>query len=157
MSSISEKLRHKHPFYYEGILQLRDVSPEILAFVHRELEREQMPIVKEVFFPSGRDYYLPDQKFARRLGKLLQQQFGGEFLVTSSLHTRKEGKDIYRFTVLFRGILFKKGERVFYRGEHYDVLALGKDILLQNIESKKKVHLKWKGLREVKRQIGSRK
>ncbi len=151
MSSISDKLKHKHPHYFEAILQLRDVSLPTLAFVHQELEREQLHIVKEVSYPRGLDLYLTDQKFTRKLGKILQQQFGGDFLVTTSLHTRKEGRDIYRFTVLFRGILFKKGDTVLYQGEEHTVTALGKDILLKNTASKKKVHVKWKEMQEVHR------
>ncbi len=151
MSTIAERLRQKHPMYFEAILQLRDASPEAVALVRKELEREGLPIVKEVRYPNGFDYYLGDQKFTRKLGKILQQQFGGEFLVTSSLYSRKEGKDIYRFTVLFRGIPFQKGKKIIYRGEAHLVLALGKDILLQNLLSKKKIHLKWKDLKEIKK------
>ena len=152
MTSLSEKLSDKHPLYFEAVLQLRDLSSAALDFVHQELNRAQMKIIKRVKYPNGVDYYLTDQKFTRKLGKLLLQQFGGKFLVTSSLHTKKEGKDVYRFTILFRGILFKKGDKIMYKGEAHEVKALSKDILLQRVFDKKKVHLKWKdtpGLRKV--------
>ena len=65
-----------------------------------------------------------------------------------SVRGRKSGKEIYRVTVLFRAIPFKKGEKVEYQGEKYKVKLLGKDILLQDLKTGKKVHVKYKEMAE---------
>lgn len=144
MTTLAEKLRDKHPLYYEAILQLRDISQEVHAVVKQEINTAGMPVVKRVSYTNGTDLYLPDKKFAIRLGKKLQHRFGGLFLVTTSLHTKKKGVDIYRFTVLYRGITFKKGDVIRYKGETHEVKVLGKDILLLRVSDHKKVHMKWK-------------
>lgn len=141
-------LAGKHPSYFEAILQLREVSDKVIDFVKNEVEKAKIPIAKEKKVKNGFDFYLADNQFTKSLGKKLQQKFGGQVLTTASLHTQKKGKDLYRVTVLFRGIDFKKGDKVSYQGEEYEVKAIGKDIFLIG---KKKVHVKWKDVKEIRK------
>jgi len=137
-------LTNKHPLYYEAILQLRDVSPAAVALAEAEFLRHKIPLAKLVAVQHGYDYYVADSKFTKALGKRLQQQFGGELLITASLYGQKDGKEIFRLTILFREASFRKGEVITYKGEEYKVQALGREIVLQPLAGGKKVHRKYK-------------
>lgn len=141
----------KHPSYYEAILQLREVSKEVVQFVMDEINRVNMPVTKIKKVKNGQDLYIADGKFTKALGKKLQQYFGGKVIVTASLVTNKGGKDLYRVTVLFRGVSFKKGDLVDYGGDECKVIAMGKDILLKNSKTGKKVHLKYTEVRKIRK------
>ncbi len=137
-------LTNQHPLYYEAILQLRDVSPAVVAFAEAEFLRHKIHLTRRVRLPNGWDYYAVDKNFTKALGKKLQQQFGGEQLTTASLYGQKDGKEIYRLTVLFREAPFKKGDRVEYRGEEYIVKILDKHIVLQPSKTGKTIQIKYK-------------
>ena len=140
-------LEGKHPLYFEAILQLRDVSDDVVAYARQQIASHAIPTAKAVKLENGLDFYLADNQFTKSLGKKLQQRFGGQILMTASLHTQKKGKDLYRVTVLFRGLAYKKGDKVVYQGEEYIVRGVGKDIFLMG---NKKVHLKYKNASEIK-------
>ncbi len=143
-------LTGKHPGYYEAILQLRDLLPEIIEFAKQEIKKVNLRIAKTVKMKNGVDYYLTDTALTRSLGRQLQEKFGGELKFTASLFGQKDGRDIYRTTVLFRGIHFKKGDNIEYKGEKYTVKALGKEMMLQQVKTGKKVHLKYKDMKSIK-------
>ena len=142
---------YKPPQYFEAILQLREVTPEIIQFAEREITKTKLTLAKKVELESGYDYYLSDHRLTQTLGRKLFLTFGGEFKITSSLWGRKKDKDIYRLTVLFRGIPFKKGEMVEYRGDKYEIKSLGKDILLQRAITGEKMHLKYSEQRNLRK------
>ena len=141
----------KHPLYFEAILQLRDVSPEVVAFADEDLLRNKIPVPQKLEAENGWDYYVADQNFVKALGKRLQQYFGGECVVTASLYGQKDGKEIYRTTILFREASFRKGDIVAYRGEEYKVLVLDKEIILQPTDGGKKLHLKYREMKKIKK------
>lgn len=144
-------LAGKHPSYYEAILQLRDASPEAKTFAEREIRQSGIPVAKIAKVKNGYDYYLADSKFAKALGKKLWQQFGGERIVTASLVTQKDGRDIYRLTVLFRGAAFRKGDIVSYQGEEHIIRGMGRDILLQSTKTGRKAHLKFREMSRIRK------
>ena len=144
------ELKGKHPKYFEATVQLRDISQEVINWFEKKLEQFKVVIVKVQKVKNGFDYFLADNNQARQLGKNLQQKFGGHLLVTSSLHTKKDNKELYRTTHLFREAHFKKGNEVNYQGEEYKVIIMTKDILLQNIKTGKKVHVKYKDMNQIK-------
>lgn len=141
----------KHPLYYEAILQLRDVAEKINSFALAEIQKAKVPIIKIVELRNGADIYLADSNFARAVGKRLQQSFGGKTVVTASLFGIKKGKRVYRVTVLFRGVPFRKGDKVIYAGEEYLIKSLIKDIFLQSTKTGKKIHVNWKEMKKVKK------
>jgi len=131
-------------------LQLRDCGEEVVSFVEEEIAREGIHVAKTAELKGGLDFYLADNDFAKKLGKKLREKFGGETKVTASLWGRKEGKEVYRVTVLFRGLRFKKGDIVVYEGEDYEVKLMGKDIMLKNLKTGEKVHVKYKEMERIK-------
>jgi len=144
-------LEGKNPNYFEAILQLRDTTDEIKEFIEDELLRDQIPVTKIQKVTNGYDYYISDNNYTKALSRKLQQKFGGEILITSSLHTKKDGKDIYRTTVLFREAPFRKNDPVEYKGEQYKVISMSKEILLQNVKNGKKEHIKYKDMKQIKK------
>ncbi len=141
----------KHPGYFEAILQLRDIPMEIMDFVEDEIATKKVYVSKIVEYKNGIDYYLAENNFGKQLGKKLQQKFGGKVQITASLHTRKKDREVYRLTILFRAASFTRGDLVDYKGEKYNVKAMGKEIILQNNNTGKKVHLNYKHLDKVQK------
>jgi NMD protein affecting ribosome stability and mRNA decay len=125
-----------HPDYFEGILQLRNPTSEVVSFV--EKFDDHISKVRQV--TNGIDYYFVSQRFLRSLGKALQRRFPGKLVSTRSIHTRNRqtSKDVYRVTVLFRCFPFRKGDLVESRGETYLVLAVGKKVYVQHSKTREK-------------------
>jgi nonsense-mediated mRNA decay protein 3 len=144
-------IQGKHPNYYEAILQLRDVQQEVIEQAKQEFKKAKVTVTKTSKLKNGVDMYVSDKDFTRSLGKKLQSKYGGEFLITASLFGRKQGKEIHRITVLFRQAHFKKGDRVEYQGEEYQVKMIGKEIMLHNHAKGKKVHVKYKDMDGIKK------
>jgi len=133
-----------HANYFEGTLQLRNPTQAVIDFVeHSDAKISQ---VKEV--RGGIDYYFVSQKALRNLGALLQKRFCGELKSTRRIFTRNRqtGKDVYRVTVMFRCYNVCKGQRLTIKGKEYNILAVGKKVFLQNIDTKEK---KWFEYREL--------
>lgn len=144
-------LTGKHDLYYEAILQLRDTSQAVLDFVYQEIERTGMRIAKEEFLDNGADIRLTDKALTKSLGRKLQSIYGGEYKETISIYGQKDGQEIYRNTILFRGMgEHKKGDVIQYRGDNYKIISVGKDVMLQEVHSGKKVHLKCEEMKNFK-------
>ncbi len=143
-------IKNKHQQYFEATLQLRNVTQDMINFVQDEIARVNMHIAKIKRVTNGFDFQLADSKFTQNIGRKLQEKFGGKTLVTASLFGQHDGKEIYRVTVLFRGVTFKRQDTVSYRGEEYLVTAMGKEIILQHHKTGKKIHVKYKDMDNIK-------
>lgn len=89
--------------YYEATLQIRPKNERVLKFVEDHCNNKKNVFISKIEEEKyGYDIFLSDQKEARSLGSLLKKKFGGEIKESKKLFGRKEGKDIYRGTVLFR-------------------------------------------------------
>jgi NMD protein affecting ribosome stability and mRNA decay len=143
-------LEGKRPEYFEAILQLRDCDKEIIDFAEKEITRLKLTVSDVIDLKNGIDYYLSDNNLTKQLGKKLQERYGGEYLITATLHTKKKGKELFRLTILFRQAKIKKGNIVKYQGEEYEVKAMSKEIFLQNTKTGKKVRVKYKNMNQIK-------
>ncbi len=140
----------KHPAYFEAILQLRDVSQEVVDFVESEFSRGKIPITQALEVKNGLDFYAADSQFTRSLGRRLQEKFGGELVLTASLYGVKKDREVYRVTVLFREASFKKGDMVEFKGDPCLVVVLGSEIILQQ-KNGKKLHVKYREMGKIKK------
>ncbi len=140
----AQKLKFARPNYYQGILQLRDVSDQIMGFVYSQIhKKEDVAITKTVNYHNGRDLYLTSQKFVRVLGKKLKESFGGELKVSSKLHTRsKSGKDLFRVNALYRPFKYKRGDIVLIRGDEVKLLQVGSRIFARNLKTGKRIKIR---------------
>ena len=142
----------KRPEYYEAILQLRECGKEVEHFVQDEIGREGAHIAKVKPVRGGLDYYLADKNFTKSLGKKLVERFGGEYKVTASLWGQKDGKEIYRITVLFRCFRFRKGDLVEYEGKKYLIKMMGeKEIMLQQEQTGEKKRVRYKEMKRIRK------
>lgn len=141
----------KHSNYYEATLQLREIAPEILEFTQDEIAKYKIHVAKFTKVTNGYDFQLADGKFAQNLGKKIQQKYGGKVLTTAALFSKRDGNDIFRLTVLFRGVPCERNEIILFKGEEHKVIAMGKEIVLQDVKTGKKVHAKYKEMHFIKK------
>jgi NMD protein affecting ribosome stability and mRNA decay len=136
--------------YFQGVLQLRDVNDEIMAFVRNQMDkRDGVFVTKAVKLTNGFDFYITSQKFIRILGRKLKESFGGELKVSSKLHTRsRQGKDLYRINVMFRLLKYKAGSVVNVRGEEIRILSMRRKIFGRNLKTGKKVTIRASDIRQ---------
>ncbi len=137
----------KHNGYFEGILQLRNPSKEVLDFVWKLVEeRNGVSITKAQRMPNGVDLYLTSQKFLQTLGKKLKSNFHGELKISSKLFTKNRitSKNVYRVNVLFKLARIKKGDVIQTKKGKLKIVGLGKKIFAKDLETGKKVTLNFK-------------
>ena len=141
---IKQKMKFARPNYYQGVLQLRDVNDEIIAFVHNQIiKRGDVAITRTAKLPNGVDFYITSQKFIRILGKKLKERFGGQLKTSSKLHTKnRQGRELYRVNVLFRLAKYKRGDIVTIRGDEVKLTAIGKRIFARDLKTGKKIRIR---------------
>ena len=142
--------------YFEGILQLRDVSQEVLDYVEDACLQggeKMVAYVKED--KNGYDFYMRSNTFLKKLARWLGERFTGEVKSTYTLHTRdtKNNKDLYRLTVLFRQHDIAKGDLIEVRGVRYYVTGVGKKVLLKEEKTGRKAQMTFE---ELKKENASR-
>ncbi len=91
--------------YFEGTLQLRETTPEVVDFVVADVAAQDgVFIAKQTGSRGSIDMKISSARYLRRLGKKLDQRFRGELTITSKLFTRNKqtSKEVHRVTVLFK-------------------------------------------------------
>jgi NMD protein affecting ribosome stability and mRNA decay len=119
-------MRHN---YFEGVLQLRNPTHEINEFIDEALAKKgDVFITKRKKVKDGVDCWITSQHFLQVLGKKLQQKFGGEMKLSSTLfsRSRQTSRDIFRINILYRYCPVKPGEVKQYKGETVKVVKCGK-------------------------------
>lgn len=132
--------------YFEGVLQLRNCTEEVLDFIAGTIEKEKgVWIAKEVKTKEGIDLYISSNKFLKRIGKMLKEKFHGIVKSSSKLHTRdrQTGKKIYRGTVLFRMPNFKLGNIGMLHGDEIKILLINNKVAVKDTKTGKKKQYKF--------------
>ena len=138
-----------HNEYFEGILQLRNPTEELLDFLAKEIkEKGNVFVAKTKKVGDGIDLYISSQRYLRTLGNKLQERFPGQPEVSSSLHTRNRqtSRDVYRVNVLFRMPSFRKGDIITYKGDCIKIIGMSKKVLAKDIKTGKKLTLSYKNV-----------
>ncbi len=94
-----------HNNYYEAIIQLRPFKQEVLQFIVAEVgKRKDVFLTRTEELKTGVDFFLSSQRFARALGKKLNDRFDGKLTISKKINKldRQTGVVLYRATVLFR-------------------------------------------------------
>ena len=142
-----------HAKYFEGILQIRNHTDELLEYIRKKVETDKKAIItKELKVMGGVDLYFSSQRYLRSLGKHLKDRFTGDMKMTRSLHTisRSTGKRLYRVTVLFRLLKYKKGDELEIEGEQWQVMTVDKKVIVKNLRTGQKKQYK---LHELERYV----
>ena len=142
-------LTGKHALYFEATLQLRLINKEIIDYVENQFRKAHIPIVDSGEVKNGMDYKVADKRFTRALGKKLRQRYGGQVKETATLHTKIKGKDAYRVTVLYRMANFRRGDKVMFHGERFEVLSMAKEIVLRGLDDRQKLRVKYELMKKV--------
>lgn len=131
--------------YFEGILQLRDPTEELLDLVWNQIEKHGIQVAKQVPHKNGVDIYVSSNSFLMSLGKKLSAAFNGQVKTSSNLHTRdrQSGKNLYRVTLLFELAPFKQGDIISYNGDRQKVVSVGSKIVLADLRTRKKKSYKF--------------
>ena len=139
----------KNPKYFEGTLQLRGCTQEIIDFIASEMEKDNVWVAKSRKQKNGIDLDVSSNKFLKDIAKKLKAKYPGVVKQSSSLFTRKRltQKEVHRGTLLFKYVDIEKGKKISYKGEEYTVVSWGNDILVKDSKNKKK-HLKFTQLAE---------
>ncbi len=141
-------MEQKHAEYFEGVLQLRNPSDEVLRFIRAQVSSKPgVFISKEKRIGDGIDFYMSSQHFLQNLGKKLKKRFTGELKVSRKLFTRNNltSRDVYRVNVLFRVAKIKKGDKIKYKGEEYTVKSVAKKVFA--VKDGKKICIDFKDIR----------
>lgn len=93
--------------YFEGILQLRNISEKLLPFIRRRLssmEDKGVFVTKTVEQKDGIDLYLTDRSAVQQIARQIQQKYGGELKISPQLFTfdHERSKDVYRVNAFIR-------------------------------------------------------
>jgi len=132
-----------HKDYFEGVLQLRDLTNELLDWVYKRVKKDQRAVItKEKKVRGGVDLYLSSQRYLQSLGKKLNETFPGILKITATLHTKaKTGEDLYRVTVLFKLLPFRIRQVFDFEGEKVEILHMGKKVRIKYLKSGEKKHV----------------
>jgi len=84
---------------------------------------------------GGIDVKVGSNRFAKRLARDLAREFGGTVGSSATLHTQREGREMYRSTYVVRIPAFREGDVVLWRGARYRVQGLGDPVRLQHVDS----------------------
>ena len=127
--------------YFEGVLQIRQGTPELIEWIRKRVKEDNKArIAKEKKVTGGVDLYMSDQHYLQSLGKKINEQFSGILKVSRRLHTvnKMTSKLVYRVTVLFEQLHFKRGQKVFIDEEEFEILSVDERVRLKHLKSGKK-------------------
>ncbi|VVB81945.1 NMD3 family protein [uncultured archaeon] len=124
--------------YFEGILQVRNGSKELLDWICDRIRTEgRAKVSKAKKVTNGVDLYMTDQHYLQNLGRKIKEHQMGILKVSRRLHTQDKmtSKHIYRVTVLFKAIPFKRGDIITFHGEQVQILNIGTKAQIKDIKS----------------------
>lgn len=84
---------------------------------------------------GGVDVRVSSNGFAKRLARDLAKAFGGTVGGSATLHTQREGRELYRSTYVVRIPSFREGDTIRWRGAEYRVETLGDPVHLRRRDS----------------------
>ncbi len=131
--------------YFEGILQLRPATEELLNWVREQIKKDgKARIAKEKMLKEGADLYITDQHYLQSFGKKLKEHQPGILKTSTRLHTMNKmtSRHVYRITVLFKPFEIRKRQIITYQGEEFEVLQINGQVILKNTKSGKKKTVK---------------
>ena len=132
--------------YFEGILQLRNVSDEIMKFIRKYLKKNSIFTPDETETKNGIDIKITDKRKVQHLGQELQKKFGGIVKINAQLysHDKQTSKDLFRVNVYYEGPQYKKGEVVKVDNKVILIKKLTKTIVGIDLKTGKKVSVNLK-------------
>lgn len=144
--------------YFEGILQLRNVTDDLVQWVYTQTAKDARALITaDTRVRGGYDLKFSSQKYLRIIGRKIKERFPGQITESRTLHTQsRTGEDLYRVTVAFRQLPFKEGDIVRINNKEHKVLRLRDKAEVEDITTKKKRWLRFEDIGMRKRDGASR-
>lgn len=123
-------INEKHANYFEGELQLRNISEELLEEILTKIHQYNANIVEvKEFEKTDCNLKVSSKKTIRNIGRWLRKNHGGELKESEQLFSksRQTGKNIYRLNIFFRKFDLSVGDFVLYHNEPYKIKGFVKD------------------------------
>lgn len=143
--------------YYVGTIQVRadgrgvtadesrrarDVAERLAASGGRE---QFVSRVEEV--RGGLDVLVSTNALAKQVARELARELGGTVTSSATLHTQREGKDMYRATFAVRLPAFRDGDVILWRRRRYRVVGKGDPLRLEDVATGERLRVR---IRELK-------
>ncbi|MBU0757941.1 MAG: hypothetical protein KKF44_07760 [Nanoarchaeota archaeon] len=132
--------------YFEGILQLRKPTEEIISFIDDFFKAKQMSvlIIDKKKVKDGFDITVISKKILRDLAKKLSSEFGGILKESPHIHSydNQTSKNIYRLNVYFEGHDFRTGDVIKHDDKVIKIAKLGKTIYGTDVRTGKSLSFK---------------
>jgi len=141
--------------YFEGILQIRNNTPEFDKVINKELGKEEKynnVANKKVTQPNGIDLYMTKKKRIPKLAQRIVEKIGGLYTLNSQLftHDHLTSKDVYRLNVLLELPNFNIGDVFYFKKKYIKIEKLSKNINARNLLTKKKVVFTYAEYKKIK-------
>ena len=151
-NTVCPKCQRRRTSYYEVIFQLRKPSKHLHSFFEDQLRTREIHVSQKDKVRNGMDYYLDDQKGAKRILKLLRQKYHGLAKTARKLYTedKQSSKRIYRWTLLFRLFPYSKNDIFVYQGKTIKIRSIDNDIIGVDVETSQKIALSFEELERAK-------
>jgi nonsense-mediated mRNA decay protein 3 len=97
---------------------------------------EQLSFIQEIKeVKGGIDIILGSTQLGRQMAKAIHERFGGKLVESSKLVGKKDGRDVYRSTLLVRFPRLRRGDIVSFRRSLFQVTGFdGKKTLITSLE-----------------------
>ncbi|MEM2131117.1 MAG: NMD3-related protein [Candidatus Woesearchaeota archaeon] len=130
----------KSKSYFEGTLQIRNLNDEILNYINKYIEKNNLTIAKKTQIEKGIDIQLSDQKKIQNLAHHLKNNFGGILKISNRQFTQDKltSKQIYRINALYEAPEYKKGDVLKIENNIYYLTNVERDISAIDLKTGKK-------------------
>jgi len=124
--------------YFEGILQIRNGNNELLDWIYDKIKADKKAkVTKAKKVTNGADLYITDQHYLQNLGRKIQEHQTGILKVSRRLHTQDKvtSRHVYRVTVLFKAVPFKRGDIATVHGEKVQIVYVDKKAQVKDLKT----------------------
>ncbi|MGV8141673.1 MAG: NMD3-related protein [Candidatus Woesearchaeota archaeon] len=132
--------------YFEGILQVRNSTDEINAFIKKDAQKQKskgIHINKEIDLDgtgSNIDYYYTDKGYIKNIAERLRSAYGATIKQNAQLFSLdwSTSKNIYRLNVLVEFPNYHKNDVIKIGKQLFKIISMDEKIHVVNIENESK-------------------
>ncbi|MAG45402.1 MAG: hypothetical protein CMH63_01365 [Nanoarchaeota archaeon] len=102
-SSLCNLCKKRKSSYFEATLQIRPKSEKLLKFIENDLKHNNKIFITKLEEKKfGYDLNVTSKEYLKHVISKVKKKFDIETKVSKTLQGRKEGEDVYRYTLLLR-------------------------------------------------------
>jgi len=132
--------------YFEGVLQIRNATPEINDFIKNDLHKNKsrgVHVNKEVDIDgtgANVDYYYTDKKYLKVISEKLRKNFGARIKHNAQLFSIdwETSKNLYRLNVLVELPKYRKNDVIKMDEQLYKIISMDEKIHVINMKNNTK-------------------